>query len=135
MRLLIYASAVVVAPFFEELLFRGHVQTLLGRFLRGVIVPLPRLAAASPGEPVLSYESAADRSLRDEATARWLAILITSALFALVHEALWMMPPIFLLSICLGYVYERTGSLWAAIVVHTMFNLVNVLIFVALAAR
>jgi membrane protease YdiL (CAAX protease family) len=42
-----------------------------------------------------------------------------------------MMPPIFFLSLCLGYIYERTANLWAPITVHLMFNLASVTIFVS----
>ena len=51
----------------------------------------------------------------------WLAILITSALFAIVHP-LWTAPIIFFLSVALGYVYERTGNLWVPIGLHALFN-------------
>lgn len=108
MRILILTSAILVAPFFEELLFRGHVQTVLAQLFR---------ARARRG--------------REAPLDRWLAIFITSGLFALVHGALWMMPPIFVLSLCLGYVYERTGNLWSAIVLHLLFNATNVTIVVS----
>jgi len=52
---------------------------------------------------------------------RWCAIIITSLLFASIHD-FWMFPPIFLLSLCLGYLYERTGSLWSSITLHALFN-------------
>ena len=79
---------------------------------------------AQPDQPVLDYAPPPPRSARPAgAGIRWLAIVITSVLFALVHGALWMMPPIFFLSLCLGYVYERTANLWAPITVHLMFNL------------
>jgi len=47
-------------------------------------------------------------------------------LFAVVHatdiRTVWMLPPLFLLSICFGYVYERTGNLWSSMVIHAAFN-------------
>ena len=48
-------------------------------------------------------------------------LLAASILFALVHP-LPTFPPIFFLSLCLGYVYERTGNLWASIFIHAIFN-------------
>jgi membrane protease YdiL (CAAX protease family) len=104
LRVMICISAILVAPLFEELLFRGHVQTLI------VTALAARFTWASAG-------------------ARWAAIVITSVLFALVHGELWMMPPIFFLSLCLGYLYERTANLWAPIVVHLAFNAFNVGVF------
>ena len=150
LRALIYLSAIVVAPLFEELLFRGHLQTLLVAAFSAIASPVPApLPAPAPGpaqiaddaaiecpaphgQPVLDYAPPPRRdSTPAGAGARWLAITITSVLFALVHGALWMMPPIFFLSLCLGYVYERTGNLWAAITVHLMFNLASVTIFIS----
>jgi membrane protease YdiL (CAAX protease family) len=143
LRAMIYLSAILIAPLFEELLFRGHVQTLLvGAFARTLsprpddLVPAvevpPRdtpLEAAAPS--VLGYAPPPSHASPSAgAGARWLAIVVTSVLFALVHGAVWMMPPIFFFSLCLGYVYERTGNLWAAIAVHLLFNLVNVVLFV-----
>jgi membrane protease YdiL (CAAX protease family) len=69
--------------------------------------------------PVLSLDSSA---------ARWLAVIITSVVFALIHP-LWTAPMIFILSIALGYVYERTGSLWVPIVMHAMFNISSTVLF------
>lgn len=86
-RLLIAFSAVVIAPLFEEFLFRGHLQTLLARVTR----------------------------------RPWLAVVFTSIVFTLAHPWFtWM--PIFVLSVCLGYVYERTGNLWVSVLVHAVFN-------------
>jgi membrane protease YdiL (CAAX protease family) len=142
LRALIYASAIVVAPLFEELLFRGHVETLLAGVLSAIAstaragvsladgseigVPAP------PDLPVLDYAPPPRREAQPAGPAvRWLAIIVTSVLFALVHGALWMMPPIFFLSLCLGYLYERTSNLWAPVTVHLMFNLASVTIFVS----
>jgi membrane protease YdiL (CAAX protease family) len=124
LRVLIYLSAMAIAPVFEELLFRGHVQTMLVQLLTGS-KPEPETAAASSPPP----------RHRQDSAVRWAAILITSGLFALVHGAFWMMPPIFFLSVCIGYVYERTGNLWAPVVVHMIFNTANVIVFVNLVAH
>jgi len=93
LKILIAFGAVIVAPLFEEFLFRGHLQTLLARVLR----------------------------------RPWLAVIITSILFSLVHHwSIWL--PIFTLSICLGYMYERTGNLWVTVLMHAMFNGFSILI-------
>jgi membrane protease YdiL (CAAX protease family) len=52
-----------------------------------------------------------------------IAIGITSLLFAVVHGAQWPAPiPLFVLSLAIGVVYSRTGSLIAAICMHALFN-------------
>lgn len=112
MQILIVVTAVILAPIFEELLFRGLLQTL---FSQGRTAH-PMLEAA--GQTTLSSQPRAGRA--------WLAILLSALLFAAVHEP-WTMPPIFVLALCLGYAYERTGNLWTCITMHAMFNLVSVL--------
>lgn len=53
----------------------------------------------------------------------WGSILITSALFAIVHVPHYdTMPALFLLSVVLGYNYERCGRLYAPILIHVIFN-------------
>ena len=55
----------------------------------------------------------------------WLAIIATSLLFALMHlPEHW--PAIFILSLAIGYSYERSGSLFRPIFIHIMFNTANV---------
>ena len=99
---LMVLSAIFLTPPAEELLFRGHLQTaILRTFSR----------------------------TGDSFPARWIAIIFTSLIFTAFHGELWMMPPIFCLSICLGYVYERTGNLWATILIHAAFNAINIVSF------
>lgn len=90
MCLLIF-SFVLVVPVFEELLFRGLLQSAL-------------------------------RSFGGKA---WVAIIIASVLFMLMHP--WMhWPALFFLSCCMGYTYEKSGSLLRAIFVHAIFNAINI---------
>jgi membrane protease YdiL (CAAX protease family) len=52
-----------------------------------------------------------------------IAIVITSVLFAGLHAGQWPAPiPIFILSLGLGFIYHRTGSLLAPICMHAVFN-------------
>jgi membrane protease YdiL (CAAX protease family) len=55
----------------------------------------------------------------------WLAIIAGSILFSLMHLQLhWL--AIFILSLGLGYSYERGGSLWRPILIHAFFNATHV---------
>ena len=58
----------------------------------------------------------------------WPAILLAAALFALVHPW-YIWPQIFVLGICLGYAYERSGNLWVSITMHAYFNLLSIWLF------
>lgn len=93
-------SAVIGAPLFEEILFRGLFQSSM-------------------------VQSRIVRS-------RWTAIVITSVLFALIHlgatsDAPQALIMLYVLSLALGYVYERTGSLVAPITMHALFNGLQIL--------
>lgn len=141
-------SAVVVAPIAEEVLFRGVLQTTLVHIwarlfdpplAQGEAMPAPTAEAAIPmavlAEPLSmsapgSMPAApAERPVRHmpSATARWAGIVATSLVFAALHET-WSIPVIFLLSLALGYLYERTGNLWTAITVHLGFNAFNMML-------
>ena len=57
----------------------------------------------------------------------WLGILVASAAFALIHIPYWQtLPSMFALAVALGYNYERTGRLYAPIVIHALFNAVSI---------
>jgi membrane protease YdiL (CAAX protease family) len=89
--------AVVVAPVTEELLYRGLLQTVLLRALGR--------------------------------RRRWLVIVAASLPFAVIHLSAvtaWMLPSLFVFGLVLGWLYERTGSLWPPILVHAGFNAANV---------
>ncbi len=52
----------------------------------------------------------------------WLAIVITSGIFASVHQNVTHWPALFMLAMGLGYAYEKSGSLWRPIFMHALFN-------------
>lgn len=128
---LAYVAAVFIAPLAEESLFRGMVQTTLVRMFTptyrppGLFFPPPpppQPAAPSaelPGQ-VPSYSPPPPAPV--SALARWMAIIIASLIFASIHRPASIQPPIFLLALALGYVYERTGNLWSCIFMHMLFN-------------
>lgn len=60
---------------------------------------------------------------------RWLSIIVTSALFTIVHIGVadWRALPVLLcLGFGLGVTYERSGRLLAPILIHSVFNAANV---------
>jgi membrane protease YdiL (CAAX protease family) len=131
------ASAVLVAPLFEELLFRGHLQTLVTHALarlsrvRDRVDPRRQYEIVVPGEtPGMPAAPEPPPAPVPPAAARWASIFLTSLLFASVHPA-WTIPPIFVLSLCLGYAYERTGNLWSVMTMHAMFNTTSTVLYLA----
>ncbi len=91
LQIIVVITTVIIAPVFEEMLFRGLFQTMLRSFLH---------------KP-------------------WLSILTSSLLFASVHQ-MGHWPALFVLAICLGYAYEKSGSLLRPIFIHALFNGINI---------
>jgi membrane protease YdiL (CAAX protease family) len=138
-------AATIIAPLFEELLFRGHLQTLIRRVLHPrrrhiwptdaasppaiMTQPVLNAAAATPAQPATPdnppiVEYATPPMPLPGVRQTWLAILIASMLFTAVHP-MWMWPPLFVLAVGLGYAYERTGNLWTCMTMHCAFNSVS----------
>jgi len=65
--------------------------------------------------------------LRSYLDRPWVAIFVTSALFASVHLNRTHWPALFALGVGLGYAYEKSGSLWRPIFMHALFNGVSVI--------
>jgi membrane protease YdiL (CAAX protease family) len=57
----------------------------------------------------------------------------SALIFAAAHGSLAALLPLFVFGCVLAFLYEKTGSLWAPIAVHALFNGATVL--VQLAAR
>ncbi len=57
----------------------------------------------------------------------WLSIAISSVLFALAHTNTGHWPALFVLSLCMGYSYEKSGSLFRPIFIHSMFNAISII--------
>ena len=51
-----------------------------------------------------------------------LAIIVTSALFSLLHMSIFSFLPIFFLGVALAYLYEKTGLLISSIMLHVIHN-------------
>lgn len=64
-------------------------------------------------------------------SGRWISLLVTSAIFAAMHGHLPALAPLFILAVALTLVYEKSGSLWAPILMHSAFNSVTVVVALA----
>ncbi len=98
----VVAGAVVIGPpVLEEIAYRGGLQEGLRRLWR--------------------------QPLR----GGWLAIVVTSGIFVVMHVggvSPHALPGLFVLSLGFGWVVVRTGSLLAGITMHALFNAGNVLL-------
>ncbi len=89
--------------------------------------PFEAAGPALQSAPVATLTLSKDPEANPRAVAR--AILMTSLFFAVVHAPQWPAPiAIFVLSLGLGIVAYKTGSLIAAITMHASFNGLSVLL-------
>jgi membrane protease YdiL (CAAX protease family) len=65
--------------------------------------------------------------LRSISLKPWLSIAISSVLFALSHANAEHWPAMFALSLCMGYAYEKSGSLLRPIFIHSLFNATSII--------
>lgn len=121
----VWITAVVVAPILEEILFRGVLQAWLQRFRRETLQnPNPLIA----GGPDLNPTT--DGSAYDKPRIHVSSILITSILFGLAHFSHGPAPySLFVLSLGLGFVYQRTGNIIACITMHMALNFITMTLF------
>ncbi len=98
LQLSLFALAIgLLAPFAEELFFRGMVFGWLRRW------------------------------------GFWLAALVSAGLFGLAHGVNIVLPASFALGLLNALAYERSGSIWPAIVSHATFNGTSLLALLALS--
>jgi len=100
LRILVVVVATVCAPLLEEMLFRGLFQTMVRSYL------------ASATAHVFSPS--------------WEAVAISSIVFATAHENPAHWPALLILGACLGYAYEKSGSLFRPIFIHALFNALTI---------
>ncbi len=112
-RVLIIITVVAVVPVFEEMLFRGLFQTMIRSFLAR-----PQFRKRGAGWWPVSAR-ASNRA--------WLSIVISSGIFAIVHANTGHWPALFVLSMCMGYAYEKSGSLFRPIFIHSLFNTTSII--------
>ena len=125
-----WIAAVIVAPIVEEILFRGIIQGWLQR--------IRKESWQNPNPVLLGGEmhvagTSDEKPQRRKKKKQWLhrpAIVITSLLFGLAHFSQGPAPiSLFILSLGLGYLYQRTGSIIACIVMHMILNAVTLMVF------
>ena len=137
LRISVFVVAVLMAPILEELLFRGMLQTMLRSLWRELSRRwMPRtnlLTSAGEARPICNSRApdtasaSASRLMRGcGAVGVWLSIAAGAALFAIAHANTGHWPALFILGVCLGYAYEKSGSLLRPIFIHSIFNAIMV---------
>ncbi len=55
---------------------------------------------------------------------------LSALIFASVHAIPWLIPSFFAIGMVLALLYERSGSLWPAVVAHGSYNAINLVLLV-----
>jgi len=91
----------------------------------GIIVPIVE---------EITFRGVLYRWLR-ERIGFWPGLVISSVLFGLLHGVLFLAPVLSILGALFAWLYERSDSLWPAILAHGLFNTVMVVgVYISLAA-
>jgi len=64
--------------------------------------------------------------LRSYSGKPWPAVILASIIFAAFHANPPHWPALFVFSLCMGYAYEKSGSLFRSIFLHSIFNALSV---------
>ena len=125
-------TAVLVAPFIEEVFFRGLIQSWLQRLGNTNPEDFGKLMIGGwfSSDPPLSGKTRpietvpnSDGNVYFDSELRWLPIFISAGLFAAAHAGQGAAPiPLFFLGVGLGYLFRQTGSIVPCIVVHFLLN-------------
>ncbi len=143
---MIFFSAVVVAPVAEEFLFRGILLGWFGKRLSGATIEArPKTDPATiwedestaPNdfvEPLTEFPGDAPQPTpivqRPGHPVGWIvANVLISLIFAGLHADAWPAPiPLFFLALGLGLLYQRTRGIVAPITLHMTFNGISTVI-------
>ena len=92
------------------------------------------IGIAVVGAPLLEetmYRGMLQEGLKHIFAARWPAIFVTSVIFTALHLGAvepHALAALFVLSLGFGWLYEKTGSIIAPMVMHGAFNVANILL-------
>jgi membrane protease YdiL (CAAX protease family) len=110
-----------IQPHEEIKLIRAYSQLPV----RGLII-VTAIAIVPAFEEML-FRGLFQTMLRSILVNGWPSIAISSGLFALAHSNVGHWPALFALSLCMGYAYEKSGSLLRPIFIHSIFNAVGII--------
>ncbi len=144
--LLLVLQAVILAPVWEEFLFRGLLLPRLAKHewgghagwaAAGLLAALPLILKGFTWQTAAPLLFALAAWIGGAAVTagetgpywKWRAILGSATLFAMVHAEAWPAPiPLLPLAVALGWLAYRTRGLVAPIVLHALFNSVSTLL-------
>ena len=82
-------------------------------------------AVITPVFEELLFRGLFQTMLRNFGVGPWRSIILTSIIFAALHPMMHL-PALLVLSVCIGYSYEKSGSLFRPIIIHLLFNAISI---------
>ncbi len=132
-------AAIILTMFFGELIWGQEYQMQQHQQLKlvteysqlplRILIVIAAVVAAPVVEEMLfrGLFQSTIRSFFEIRNGAWPAILISSGLFTIIHANTGHWPALFVLGICLGYAYEKSGSLFRPIFIHSLFNAASII--------
>ncbi len=123
------AIAGILGGVAEQVLHTSQNQqcvTVQQQYGHSILLALPVVCVAAPIVEETVFRGVLYRWLRSVVSVRS-AMVISAAVFALAHAITLLFLPLFGLGILLAWIYERSGSLWPAVLVHALFNLAGII--------
>ena len=123
----------IVAVLLNEALLSGEVdqQSSIQLFAdaedtAALILLLASVCVFAPVFEEILFRGFLYRNLRDR-LGPWAALAVSSAIFALAHLDASNLLPLFAIGFAFGLSYEKSGSLWVPVLIHSLWNLSTVL--------
>jgi membrane protease YdiL (CAAX protease family) len=124
--LTMYLGKLIMGPDFE---IQPHEELELIRTYSQLPVRVLIIVTAIVIVPVFEemlFRGLFQTMLRSVSARPWLSIVISSIIFAMSHANAGHWPTLFVLSLCMGYAYEKSGSLLRPIFIHSLFNAISI---------
>jgi membrane protease YdiL (CAAX protease family) len=131
-------STVVIAPLFEEFLFRVLLQGWLEKLEESLLAKLRKepigneISTTSENDLMLPTETERSQSNLFGLTPGFLPITVSSLVFSLMHigqgPAIF---PLFIFAVVLGFLYRQTHRLLPSFTVHFLLNAVSMAMLLA----
>jgi len=106
------------------------VTRVFGTAPAGLVLAVVMLVFVGPFVEELVFRGALLRGLESR-LGPWPAIVIQALLFAAFHRSWWLLAPMTVLGVALGWLAHERRSLWPSVAVHAFYNGLSVLAVLA----
>jgi membrane protease YdiL (CAAX protease family) len=142
----VYAASILAAVVYEKATGTQIDDNVAHSTLRKIVdnrvdpwawVMIGLAVVAAPIQEELLYRGFLQSAVLSLTRRPWLAVVLTSAVFAVAHRTAgvpwYAIVTLFVLSVCLGAAFERWRSIGVPIAMHMAFNAANVVLAMVIA--